>query len=244
MSNTMHTTTTTPAPAPAQGSKMQRAIAMSFFREGRGAFANGKTRELKDDIVALSARMNDAGEDGDKATIRVGLLVGQMIGSKSKKNTEKDGTERVTTMLLGSFRGTRFSDQGTQTANGVYLPSLFVDHAVAALAANGGLPVEFAIELGVERDPRPGALMPYNWTVHNLLADLPGAVNPLDRIAAMIGKHDLVKLPAASPVVAIAHDPETGEIDYAENGEAVHSATDAAEAEEKVVKAKNRAKAA
>ena len=232
----MSNTTNTPSTAPAPGSKMQRAIAMGFFREGRGSFANGKLRELKDDIISLSAAMNNAGEDGDKASIRVGLLVGQMIGAKTTKRTEKDGSERITTMLLGSFRATRFTDQSVQNANGVYLPSLFVDHAVAALAANNGAPIEFAIELGVERDPRPGALMPYNWTVNNLLADQPGTVNPLDRIAAMIGKHDLVTLPAPPVAAAITHDPDTGEI--------LADAAEAAAAEDKASKGKARHKAA
>lgn len=211
----MSTTVNSAAPvsAPVAREKMQRAIPMTFYRDGRGSFANGKSRELKDDIVSLSAKMNEAGEDGDLATIRVGLLIGQVIGSKQSTRAEKDGTTRLTTLLLGSFKATRFSDGATMKASGAYLPSLFVDHAIAAMAASGGQGVEFAIELGVERDNRPAAIMPYTWTVTNLLPNAPGVIDPLDRIAAMVGGHDLVQLPMATvSSKALGHDPETGEI--------------------------------
>lgn len=189
--NTGAVTRGTAPTGPARGSKMIRAIPLAFFREGFGMTASGRPRTMAGAVIAA--------DEAGTGPIRVGVIVGRATAYKIKPKMDANGEMRESVLLLGSFEGERFADGEKIRAPGVYLPSLFTEGAVAQL--QGGIAaLEFAIEIGAERDSRPNAPIAYTWTVNNLLQDV--VESPLERIKRRMVEHDYVKplpLPAPTP---------------------------------------------
>ncbi len=203
------------------GTKLEKAIALKFFREGPAGVTGAK--------FSLGFEVLKRVQEGIKEPLVLGVVIGRVVSYKSKAVADRNTGEilRESVILHGQFEAVRGFDGAVQRAGACYMTNSFIEPMIAALDASENA-IDFAVQISVEPNPtaQDGA-PPYTWVYHDMIERR--GDSPLDAIKRQLVKNDFVQaLPAptqakllenAAPVPELVHVPVDSDPDANAGGD-------------------------